>query len=148
MSIKEANLPVAEEVTSENLIRTVSGGGNSQNMTVEQLGGLVGDGKYYKLSLEEDDGNITFDGDFDELVEAVNEDHIIFLDTTYNTVIISGLFMAVVDDDTVFIFVNPAVSRFFSNYKFIRFVSGKLKITRNSSYVNSDLMDTFNITIS
>lgn len=42
MSIKENQLPTAQEVTENNLIRTVNENGASQNMTVEQLGGLVG----------------------------------------------------------------------------------------------------------
>lgn len=49
--IMEKNLPMAEEVTSENLIRTVSGGGNSENMTVEQLAELVGGTKAEVVSL-------------------------------------------------------------------------------------------------
>ena len=44
MSIKENQLPTAQEVTENNLIRTVDENGASQNMTIDQLGGLVGGG--------------------------------------------------------------------------------------------------------
>lgn len=42
MSIKENQLPTAQEVTENNLIRTVSDEGKSENMTMDQLGGLIG----------------------------------------------------------------------------------------------------------
>ena len=54
MGIKENQLPTASEVTENNLIRTVNENGASQNMTVDQLGGLVGSGGGLVLHLDPD----------------------------------------------------------------------------------------------
>lgn len=50
MAIKENQLPTAQEVTENNLIRTVDENGASQNMTVDQLGGLVGGGEIFLIT--------------------------------------------------------------------------------------------------
>ena len=77
MSIKENQLPTAQEVTENNLIRTVDENGASQNMTVEQLGGLVGgdsgeDSEIFNINVYEDEGEFYADKTPEEIVNAYN----------------------------------------------------------------------------
>lgn len=76
MSIKENQLPTAQEVTENNLIRTVDENGASQNMTVDQLGGLVGGGGNLVLTeTVTSDGDIethTLSATYNEMINAIN----------------------------------------------------------------------------
>lgn len=76
MSIKENQLPTAQEVTENNLIRTVDENGASQNMTVEQLGGLVGDNGIFILH---EDKTTALDKTFGEIKDAFENEKIIVI---------------------------------------------------------------------
>ena len=66
MSIKENQLPTAEAVSANNLIRTVSDEGKSENMTVEQLGGLIGEDTLI-ITLTNNNGTYSADKTLEEL---------------------------------------------------------------------------------
>lgn len=78
MSIKENQLPTAQEVTENNLIRTVDENGVSQNMTVEQLGGLVGGGSdTFVVNVVGDSFPRHLDKTYAEIREAWQSKHIV-----------------------------------------------------------------------
>lgn len=78
MAIKENQLPTAQEVTENNLIRTVDENGASQNMTVEQLGGLVGGGGALFVTVTENNGSYSADKTFSEINQAFTSGILIF----------------------------------------------------------------------